>query len=65
MSSPFRLAVCNEVFEKRDLAESCRLLKRTGWTGIEIAPFTLAQDATALSPSRRKELRDIMHSEGV
>jgi D-psicose/D-tagatose/L-ribulose 3-epimerase len=65
MSSPFRLAVCNEVFEKRDFAESCRLLKKTGWNGIEIAPFTLAQDATTLSPARRKELRDIMQSEGA
>ena len=65
MSSPFRLAVCNEVFEKRDFAESCRLLKKTGWSGIEIAPFTLAQDATTLTPARRKELRDIMQSEGA
>ncbi len=65
MQSPFRLAVCNEVFEKRDFAESCRLLRQTGWPGIEIAPFTLAENATTLSAARRKELRDIMTSEGV
>ncbi len=63
--SPFRLAVCNEVFEKRDFAESCRLLKRAGWQGIEIAPFTLAEDATTLPAPRRQELRDIVASEGV
>lgn len=62
---PFRLAVCNEVFEKRDFAESCRVLKKAGWQGIEIAPFTLAENATTVSAARRKELRDIMASEGV
>jgi sugar phosphate isomerase/epimerase len=62
---PFRLAVCNEVFEKRDFAESCRLLKNAGWPGIELAPFTLAENATTLSAARRSELRDMMTSEGV
>ena len=46
--SPFRLAVCNELFEKRDFAESCRIVKKAGWQGIELAPFTLAENATTL-----------------
>ncbi|HYM12239.1 MAG TPA: sugar phosphate isomerase/epimerase family protein [Bryobacterales bacterium] len=62
---PFRLAICNEVFEKRDFAESCRILRKAGWQGIEIAPFTLAENATTVSAARRKDLRDIMASEGV
>jgi len=63
--SSFRLAVCNEVFEKRDLAESCRILRNAGWQGIELAPFTLAENATTLSAGQRRSLRDIMTSEGV
>ena len=63
--SDFRLAVCNEVFEKRDLAESCRMLKQAGWTGIEFAPFTLAEDATTLSALRRQEVRKIVAGEGI
>lgn len=63
--SGFRLAVCNEVFEKRDLAESCRILRRAGWTGIEFAPFTLAEDATTLSAQRRREARAIVAAEGL
>ena len=63
--TPLRLAVCNEVFEKADFAASCRLLKKTGWQGIELAPFTLAEDATTLTAARRRELRDIMSSEGI
>ncbi len=65
MADTFRLAVCNEVFEKRDFAESCRLLHQAGWQGIELAPFTLAENATTLSAAQRQELRDIMASERV
>ncbi len=61
----FRLAVCNELVEKLDFAESCRLARRAGWSGIEIAPFTLAENATTVSAQRRRELRDIMAGEGV
>jgi sugar phosphate isomerase/epimerase len=63
--SGFRLAVCNEVFETRSLAESCRILKRAGWTGIELAPFTLAEDATTISPGLRRQVREILAGEGV
>src|SRR5712692_1409700 len=65
MFAPFRLAVCNEVFEKRGFAESCRMLRQAGWQGIEIAPFTLAENATTLAAARRKELRETITSEGV
>jgi sugar phosphate isomerase/epimerase len=63
--SGFRLAVCNEVFETRSLAESCRILKRAGWTGIELAPFTLAEDATTVSAGLRSQIREILAGEGV
>jgi len=63
--SGFRLAVCNELFEKRDLAESCRMARRAGWTGIELAPFTLADNATTLSAARRREIREIITGEGL
>ena len=61
----FRLAVCNELFEKSDFADSCRSIKQAGWQGIEIAPFTFSDDATTLSSERRREIRDIITSEGL
>ena len=61
----FKLAVCNELYEKTDFAASCRSLKKAGWQGIEIAPFTLRNDATTLPAERRKEVRDIIQSEGL
>lgn len=62
---PFRLSVCNEVFEKTPFAEQCRCIKTAGWDGIEIAPFTLQTDATTLPAERRREVRDIIVSEGL
>lgn len=62
---PFRHATCNEAFEGWDFAEACRTIRRIGYTGIEIAPFTLAEDPATLSPARRRELKDIIRSEGL
>lgn len=65
MSYPFRQAICNEVFQGWDFAEQCKVMKRLGYAGIEIAPFTLADDPASISPARRRELVDIMASEGL
>ena len=62
---PFKLSVCNELYGDTDFASSCRSIKRAGWDGIEIAPFTLMQDATQLPAGRRREVRDIIVSEGL
>jgi len=65
MSYPFRYAMCNEAFEKRPFAESCKVLRAAGYSGIELAPFTLAEDPLALRANQRRELRDVMVSEGL
>jgi sugar phosphate isomerase/epimerase len=65
MPYPFRFAMCNEAFEKRPFAESCQVLRSAGYTGIELAPFTLAEDPLALRADQRRELRDIMLGEGL
>jgi D-psicose/D-tagatose/L-ribulose 3-epimerase len=61
----FKQAICNEAFDKWDFAEACRVMKRLGYDGIEIAPFTLAEDPVDVSPARRHELKDIIASEGL
>lgn len=65
MPYPFRFAMCNEAFEHRPFAESCRVLRSAGYTGIELAPFTLAEDPLALGAAGRRELRDTMAGEGL
>lgn len=63
--SPFRYSICNEIFEKWDFAKACKAARQMGYTGLEIAPFTLGESVDEISPARRKELRDIMRSEGL
>jgi sugar phosphate isomerase/epimerase len=40
-------------------------MKRLGYEGIEIAPFTLAEDPATLTAERRREVKDIIGSEGL
>jgi sugar phosphate isomerase/epimerase len=52
-----RYAICNETFESWDHARVCRFVAETGYTGLEIAPFTLAPRVTNISLDTRKTLR--------
>src|SRR5215471_14435305 len=61
----FRHAVCNEAFEKWPFADACKTIRRIGYTGIEIAPFTLAERPADISPGQRAEYREIMRNEGL
>ncbi len=61
----FRYSACNEMFEKREFAAACRVVKAAGFSGIEIAPFTLADDIDSISAEHRRELRRIIRSEGL
>jgi D-psicose/D-tagatose/L-ribulose 3-epimerase len=61
----FRLAICNETFQGWTFAEMCQGARRLGYTGLEIAPFTLGDDAASLPVGKRRELRRTMASEGI
>ncbi len=57
--------MCNEAFEKRPFADACKSLRQAGYSGIEIAPFTLAESPTDIGADARREYRDTMQSEGL
>jgi sugar phosphate isomerase/epimerase len=57
--------MCNEAFDGVSFAETCRAIRRAGYAGIEIAPFTLAESPRSIAPEARREYRDIMRSEGL
>ena len=65
MSYQFRHAICNEAFEKFAFRDACRAIRKAGYQGIEIAPFTLAEDPAAIPASKRREYCTIMESEGL
>jgi sugar phosphate isomerase/epimerase len=65
LTQNFRYAMCNEAFEGRPFREVCQVLRRFGYEGIEIAPFTLAADPLDITPPQRREFREIMAEEGL
>jgi D-psicose/D-tagatose/L-ribulose 3-epimerase len=65
MSYHFRHAICNEAFEKFNFSDVCRAIRRAGYEGIEIAPFTLAEDPAVIPVQKRREYRSIIESEGL
>ncbi len=65
MMYQFRQAICNEAFEKFRFADACCAIRKAGYDGIEIAPFTLAEDPAAIPPAARREYRSIIESEGL
>ena len=62
---PLRLAVCNETFQGMGLPAACDAARRTGYTGIEIAPFTLGDDPAAIPAAQRREIRALIVEKGL
>jgi sugar phosphate isomerase/epimerase len=65
MSYVFRHSICNEAFDKWPFADACKAIRKAGYSGIEIAPFTLAETPSAITAAERKEYRDIIAGEGL
>src|SRR5581483_3820076 len=52
-----RYAICNETFEGWDHERVCRTAAELGYTGLEVAPFTLAPRITDVTLECRHTLR--------
>ena len=53
-----KFGICNEIFKDWDIEKGLQFAKDTGYNAIEIAPFTLANYVTDISPETRKRIRD-------
>jgi sugar phosphate isomerase/epimerase len=52
-----KFAICNETFVDWPFDKAFGFARECGYTGIEIAPFTIHPDARQISPQRRAEVR--------
>lgn len=60
-----RFAICNELFQDWPWDRALALTRECGYTGWEIAPFTMAPSADQISAVRRRELADQIARSGV
>jgi sugar phosphate isomerase/epimerase len=61
----FRYAICNETYGDWDHERVCRHAASVGYTGLEIAPFTLAPLITEVSADRRGTIRKQAEDAGL
>lgn len=61
----FRQSICNEVYQDWAFHDACKSIRAAGYTGIEIAPFTLAESPRDISVDQRRQYKGIMDSEGL
>jgi len=52
-----KFAICNETFQDWPFDRAFAFAAECGYTGIEMAPFTIANDVTDISPAKRAEVR--------
>lgn len=66
-SAPFqpRLAICNETFQDWPMEKAFGVAARCGYQGLEIAPFTFAEDVRTISAARRREIRRTAEKAGL
>jgi sugar phosphate isomerase/epimerase len=60
-----KFAICNETFQGWEWEPTCRYVAQTGYDGIEIAPFTLADDVRKIGSEERRNIRETAEQAGL
>ncbi len=60
-----RFGICQELFEGWSWERQCEFIARTGYTGVEVAPFTLAPRANEVTDQARAHLLKVAQEAGL
>ncbi|MFH1269313.1 MAG: sugar phosphate isomerase/epimerase family protein [Planctomycetota bacterium] len=60
-----KFAICNETFQDWPFEKAFAFAAECGYTGIEMAPFTIADNVTDISPGKRAEVRGQADAAGL
>jgi D-psicose/D-tagatose/L-ribulose 3-epimerase len=60
-----QFALCNEVLQPLPFAQQCALTAALGYAGLEVAPFTLADDPMAISDAQAAVFRRMAEDAGI
>ena len=60
-----KFAICNETYEGWDFQSTCADIAESGYDAVEIAPFTLDDDPTAISERRARKIGDTAKAFGL
>ncbi len=60
-----KFALCNEVLQPLPFAEQCKLAAELGYDGLEVAPFTLAEDPMTLTDAQAAAFRRTAEDHGL
>jgi D-psicose/D-tagatose/L-ribulose 3-epimerase len=63
--SPIKISICNELFQGWPIEKVFQYAAQLGYDGVEIAPYTLADSVTEISPKRRKAIRLAADENGI
>lgn len=61
----FRYAICNETFQEWPHEKVCEFVAATGYTGLELAPFTFAPRITDVTSAQRTTIRRTAEKHGL
>ncbi len=63
--SQIKISICNELFQGWPIEKVFEFAAQLGYDGVEIAPYTLADSVTEISPKRRKAIQHAAEEKGI
>lgn len=60
-----KISICNELFQGWPIEKVFDYAAQLGYDGVEIAPYTLADSVTEISPLKRKAIRRAAEKSGI